>query len=179
MPKRIGLDGKDAALIAALQTNARSTFEELAKKVDLTANAVRARLLRLLASGHVAGFTTHLGKSALRPAFAAFVDLEFVHLSAADQAALAEKLVAIPMVAGAWMISGAQCLRVYLASDEWAGARQLETLLHRHGYAVRVTRVEVIIDELLHARGTQIGAFDLAHLDQSGTTETHPETHRA
>jgi DNA-binding Lrp family transcriptional regulator len=176
MPKRTGLDGKDTALIAALQANARGTFEELGKRVGLTANAVRGRLGRLLASGHIAGFTTRLGTSALRPAFAAFVDIEFESLTVAEQAALERRLVSKPMVAGAWKISGAQCLRVHLASDDWTAIRQLETALSDGGHAIRVVRTDIIVDELLVTRGPQIAAFDLPHLDQSGTATSHSET---
>jgi Lrp/AsnC family transcriptional regulator, leucine-responsive regulatory protein len=178
VPKRKGLDGKDAALIAALQLNARGTYEDLAKHIGLTANAVRARLSRLLGSGHIAGFTAQMGRSALRPAFEAFVDLEFERLTGAEITALEERLIAMPTIAGAWIISGAQCIRVHLASDDRAAVRHLETTLSSEGHLVRIARTDVIVDVLLPDRGPQIAAFDLPHLDQTGTAPSHRETAR-
>jgi hypothetical protein len=45
-----------------------------------------------------AGFTTHLGKAALRPSYAAFFDIEFAQLTAEEQAALNRKLIALQQI---------------------------------------------------------------------------------
>jgi len=45
------LDGKDLEIIAALQTNGRASYADLAKGIDLSQAAIRLRVNRLLDSG--------------------------------------------------------------------------------------------------------------------------------
>ena len=66
------IDETDHALIALLAENARLPVADLARRLDLARSTVQARLERLEARGHIAGYTIRRG-AALRPALRATV----------------------------------------------------------------------------------------------------------
>jgi Lrp/AsnC family leucine-responsive transcriptional regulator len=73
MTSETELDELDLRLLAALQSNARSTFAELGAAVGLKAPAVHERVRRLEARGFVLGYTARLDGRRLGLELTAFV----------------------------------------------------------------------------------------------------------
>ena len=59
------LDGKDEAILAALQLDGRATFAEIGKQVGLSASSVHDRVRRLERSGAIKGYRIEVDPQAL------------------------------------------------------------------------------------------------------------------
>jgi Lrp/AsnC family transcriptional regulator, leucine-responsive regulatory protein len=59
------LDGKDEAILAALQQDGRATFAEIGKQVGLSASSVHDRVRRLERSGAIRGYRIEVDPEAL------------------------------------------------------------------------------------------------------------------
>jgi DNA-binding Lrp family transcriptional regulator len=69
------LDALDRALLAALQTNARESTAELARRLGVARTTVVARLARLERDGVILGYTVRLGRDVAETAIDAYVGI--------------------------------------------------------------------------------------------------------
>lgn len=74
------LDSVDASLLALVQSDARLSYREIARRIGMSTPAVAERIRRLEASGVIAGYTARVDRTALGRGIGAFVNL-----SVADQ----------------------------------------------------------------------------------------------
>ncbi|MBS0126105.1 Lrp/AsnC family transcriptional regulator [Thetidibacter halocola] len=126
------IDDTDRALIACLAENARLPVADLARRLGIARSTVQARLERLEARGHIAGYTLKRGPG-LRPALRATVLISIEPRSGPEVLA---RLKAMPMVESVHTTSGRVDLIVTLSADT---TEQLDETLDRIG-AVRGVR---------------------------------------
>jgi DNA-binding Lrp family transcriptional regulator len=69
------LDALDRGLIAALQTHARESTAELARRLGVARTTVVARLARLEREGVIVGYTVRLGRDVTETAIDAYVGI--------------------------------------------------------------------------------------------------------
>jgi len=115
------LDDRNRKLLAALLKNPRSSVAMLARRVDLSAPAVRERLLRLEEAGVIKGWRLELDAAALGYPIAVIVRVRPMPGQLPKIAKLAQTM---PQVTECHRITGEDCflLRVYLKSlDELDG----------------------------------------------------------
>lgn len=73
------MDQIDWKIIILLQKNARITFSQLSKKVNLTAPAVSERILKLEEKGIINGYTARINLDQLGYKVICFVNIEVAH----------------------------------------------------------------------------------------------------
>ena len=71
------LDGTDAAILAALQADGRSSMKDVAAGVSMSASAVTERVRRLEERGVIAGYSAFVDPAAVGHAILAFVRLRY------------------------------------------------------------------------------------------------------
>jgi len=71
----VTLDQIDAAIVARLRADARSSYAEIGEAVGLSAPAVKRRVDRMLAAGTIRGFTAVMDPAALGWTTEAYVEL--------------------------------------------------------------------------------------------------------
>jgi Lrp/AsnC family leucine-responsive transcriptional regulator len=137
------IDGIDDKILMILQSNARTSNAEIARRVGLAPSAVLERIRRLERDGVVLGYTTRLDPAAVARGTLAFV---FVQAESRPfDRSLGGQLAEIPEVLEVHEIAGEDCLLVKLRcrSNE-----ELGRLLHeRIGSlaAVRRTRTTIAL----------------------------------
>jgi DNA-binding Lrp family transcriptional regulator len=110
------LDQLDAAIVALLRADARSSYAEIGDAVGLSAPAVKRRVDRMLATGAIRGFTTLVDPAALGWTTEAFVELYC--LDRTSPATIRAALARFPEVVSASTVTGeADAILRVLASD--------------------------------------------------------------
>lgn len=73
----LGMDAKDDKILGLLRANARSSFSELGRRVQLSTNAVAARVRRMEQEGTIVGYTVQTGGDvpAARGGLEVFIDV--------------------------------------------------------------------------------------------------------
>jgi len=107
------LDDRNRKLLAALMKNPRSTIATLARRVGLSAPAVRERLLRLEESGVIRGWRVELDPAALGYPIAILVRVRPMPGQLPKIAKLAQSM---PQVTECHRVTGEDCflMRLYL-----------------------------------------------------------------
>lgn len=98
------LDEIDIRLLAALQRDGRSTIENLARLVKLSARACLERVRRLEAAGIISGYQAVVELDALSRPITVFA--EIVLEKQAQQGEFERKLAAIAEIVECWEVSG-------------------------------------------------------------------------
>lgn len=93
------LDALDVRILRLLEANGRTSYEELARRVHLSANAVRGRVQRLTRRGVIRGVHADVDWDGGSPRIEALIDIRL--RAGADDAAFERAAVALP---GAVMI---------------------------------------------------------------------------
>lgn len=145
---RIHLDATDTALLAALQSNAHLTAQELGEKLNLSPSQAGRRRQRLEAEGFITAYTAKLDARRLGLTVQGFVQ---VHLSThrPEPAASFARLVrTTPQITSAWTMTGDAdyLLRVYCADLQDLN-RLLHEVLLRHDAVARV-HSQIVMDQL-------------------------------
>ncbi|HEX6508768.1 MAG TPA: Lrp/AsnC family transcriptional regulator [Chloroflexota bacterium] len=111
------LDQRNVELLRLLSADPRMTVSELARRVGMSAPAVRERLQKLEESGVIRGYRLELDPKALGYPIVAFVRVRPMPGALPKIAALAESL---PQVTEAYRITGEDCfiIKVYLDALE-------------------------------------------------------------
>ena len=123
----MALDPTDRALLALLQTNARESTANLARKLGIARTTVVARLARLERSGAIVGYTARLGQDDTRPQVRAHVGIT---LQARSSAAVIRRLEQLPELLQLSSVSGEFDYIAILRADSTA---RLDALLDEIG----------------------------------------------
>ncbi len=121
------LDDTDLRLLAALQTNAHLTAQELGEALNLSPSQAGRRRQRLEACGIIAGYRARLNPGRLGLSVQAFVQVQMATHAPAEVKAFTRIVDLRPEIVSAWTLTGEAdyLLRVYC--DNLAA---LNTLLH-------------------------------------------------
>lgn len=120
------LDDVDQRIIAALISDARTTYAEIGQAVSLSAPAVKRRVDRLRSVGVIRGFTAVVDPKAVGWTTEAFVELFCTGRTTPAQITMATKRH--PEVVGAYTVSGEADALVHLRA---ADIQHLEQVLER------------------------------------------------
>jgi Lrp/AsnC family leucine-responsive transcriptional regulator len=100
------LDRIDLRILEELQSNARISIAELAKRVALTATPCARRVQLLEAAGFIRAYATLLDQAALGLPVNAFVEVRLVRESKAEVAEFESAMNRYPEVMECWAMSG-------------------------------------------------------------------------
>ena len=108
-------DARDAQLLRLLQADARSSVSALARRMGMSAPAVRERMARLEDAGVIRGYRLDVDAAALGWPIQAYVRIRPMP---GKLSKLAELATAMPQVAECHRITGEDCLilRIYVRS---------------------------------------------------------------
>ena len=136
------MDSVDRRLLDALRANARATYAELARLVNLSAPAVHERVAKLEAAGVITGYHAAVAVESLGFAINALIGI-FVN-DRADTDDLAAALAALPAVEHCWFVAGEETFVVKVRVPDVAGLeRAIRTLNAINGVAR--TRTTVVL----------------------------------
>lgn len=159
------IDGIDSKILMNLQSNARISNAEIARRVGLAPSAVLERIRRLERDGVLRGYTARIAPATLDRGTLAFV---FVQAETPPfDRSVGEQLAAIPEVLEVHEIAGDDCLLVKLrcASNEALGALLKERIGALPG--VRRTRTTIALSTLRES--TELRGFTGDDATRGGT----------
>ncbi len=117
------MDETDRKLLAALRTNARSTFADLARQVGLSAPAVHERVGKLEASGVITGYHAAIAPEALGYAVNGLIGIFIT--DSADTEQIADSLAAVPQVEDCWFVAGEETFIVKVCVPDVGGLEKV------------------------------------------------------
>ncbi|OZM71312.1 AsnC family transcriptional regulator [Amycolatopsis antarctica] len=143
------MDSIDKGIVSCLVANARASYADIGKSVNLSTPAVKRRVDRLLRTGVLRGFTAVVDPEALGWATEALVDI-FCRNNVAPER-IREHLEPFAEIAAAYTVTGAANVVVHLRARDIG---KLETVLERlRGLdMVERTTSTVILSTLLDRR---------------------------
>src|SRR3954465_15264187 len=155
MPDLLRVDDVDRKILSCLVEDARSTYDDVGRRVSLSAPAVKRRVDRLRERGVVRGFTALVDPARLgAPAAARATTEAVIELFYAPGIGLdvvRDSLRPLPEVVEAWSVTGdADCIVRVRARDP----QDLERIimeLQREASVVR-TRSQIIMSRLIERR---------------------------
>jgi Lrp/AsnC family leucine-responsive transcriptional regulator len=119
------MDEIDSRILALLSEDGRRSFDDIARRVALSAPAVKRRVDRLRASGTLQGVTLDAVTASLRR---------------------------VPEVVEAWSVSGEPDAIAHVRTRDNADLERLIRGLQADGAVVR-TRSQIVLSRLVHRRG--------------------------
>jgi DNA-binding Lrp family transcriptional regulator len=141
------LDDIDRLILDRLRQNARESASSIAKRVNLTASAVRRRIARLERSGVIDRYTVSIKHDELGASIEAFVELSFA--GDVDVHAILEKVMQRPEVREAMTITGETDALVRIRVRDLPHLRQLVMHLRTSG-PVLTCQTRVILGRWWH-----------------------------
>jgi DNA-binding Lrp family transcriptional regulator len=141
------MDDADRKIIALLVEDGRRTYDDIARRVSLSAPAVKRRVDKLRGRGAVRGFTAVVDHAALGDRTEALVELFFAPGTLLD--AVAETLRRHPEVVEAWSVTGEADAIARVRTQDNADLERLIMELQRDGHVQR-TRSQVVLSRLVH-----------------------------
>lgn len=143
------IDDVDRRILACLVEDGRSTYDDVGKRVALSAPAVKRRVDRLRERGVLRGFTALVDPAALGATTEALIELFYAPGIGLEQ--VRESLRPLPEVVEAWSVTGdADCIvRVRATSPQDLERVIME--LQRESSVVR-TRSQIIMSRLIERR---------------------------
>ncbi|MEA2304573.1 MAG: hypothetical protein QOH43_1853 [Solirubrobacteraceae bacterium] len=144
------MDDTDRKILALLTDDARRTYDDVARRVSLSAPAVKRRVDRLRSDGTLRGFTAVVDHAALGYATEALVELFYG--TGIQLAEVAASLRARPEVVEAWSVTGEADAIARVRTRDNADLERLIIDLQRDGAVVR-TRSQVVLSRLVLRRG--------------------------
>jgi DNA-binding Lrp family transcriptional regulator len=144
------MDDTDRQILALLTEDGRRTFDDIAKRVSLSAPAIKRRVDRLRKDGTLQGFTAVVDHEALGYGAEALVELFYGPGVTLD--AVAASLRRVPEVVEAWSVTGEADAIARVRTRDNADLERLIRSLQADGTVVR-TRSQVVLSRLVHRRG--------------------------
>lgn len=140
------MDELDRRILAHLLTHARASFQEIGAGVGLSAPAVKRRVDKMVAAGHITGFAAVVNPAALGWRTEAYV--EVFYRDNISPAELRRSLEPIPQVVGVWTIAGEADALVHVMAADMA---EIEATVERIRDNARVgrTRSNIVMSRLL------------------------------
>lgn len=146
------MEQTDRAIVAALCTDGRLSYTELAERVGLSVSAVHQRVRRLEQRGVITGYAARFDHEALGSPLTAFVAIRPFDPSQPDDSP--ERLAHLPEVESCYSVAGEDS---YLLLVRTAGPTDLERLLQDIRSAANVTtRTTVVLSTPYEGRPPQI-----------------------
>jgi Lrp/AsnC family leucine-responsive transcriptional regulator len=143
------MDQVDRLLLDALRANARATYAELARVVNLSAPAAHERVAKLEAAGVITGYHAAVAPEALGYATSALIGIFIT--DSADTEEIAAALTAIPVAEECWFVAGEETfvvkVRVADVPALEAAIRELNAIK-----GVARTRTTVVLSTKLERR---------------------------
>jgi Lrp/AsnC family leucine-responsive transcriptional regulator len=138
------VDGIDRELVTALVADGRLTYQQLARRVLLSANSTADRVRRLRSSGVIAGFHAEVDLAALGRSLQALTDLKLRESVPREE--FEEALAGVPQVQGAVHTTGEYDYQLRLACT---GTADLEEVVDRlRVLGAREVQSRVVLGEL-------------------------------
>ncbi len=139
------IDDIDAQIVALLRENARRSYQDIGKRVSLSAPAVKRRVDRLEREGVIRGYTATVDPAAFGWHTHAFVELFCEgRMSGAE---VRDAVAAHPEVEGAYTIAGAPSAIIHVRATDTAHLEQaLERIRETPG--VLRTQTQVVLSTL-------------------------------
>jgi DNA-binding Lrp family transcriptional regulator len=145
------VDGIDHKIVALLVEDARRSYDDIGRRVSLSAPAVKRRVDRLRRDGAVRGFTAVVDHAALGAATEALVELFYAPGTLLD--AVADTLRRHPEVVEAWSVTGEADAIARVRTQDNADLERLIMELQRDGHVVR-TRSQIVMSRLVERART-------------------------
>src|SRR5689334_12892804 len=140
------MDAVDAQIVALLVEDARRPYGDIARRVSLSAPAVKRRVDRLRASGALRGFTAVIDHASLGSATEALVELFFAPGTLLDE--VAQTLDRHPEVVEAWSVTGEPDAVARVRTRDNADLERVIMEIQREGPVER-TRSQVVLSQLV------------------------------
>jgi Lrp/AsnC family leucine-responsive transcriptional regulator len=140
------MDGVDRNILALLVQDGRRTYDDIARRVALSAPAVKRRVDRLRRSGALRGFTAVVDHAALGDRTEALIELFFTPGTQLEE--VASTLRGYPEVVEAWSVTGEADAIARARTRDNADLERLIMELQRDGLVQR-TRSQVVLSQLI------------------------------
>ncbi len=140
------MDAIDRQILALLVEDGRRTYDDVARRVTLSAPAVKRRVDKLRASGALRGFTVVVDHAVLGDQTEALIELFFTPGTLLDQ--VAETLRAVPEVVEAWSVTGEADAIARVRTHDNADLERVIMELQQDGLVQR-TRSQVVLSRLV------------------------------
>ncbi len=140
------MDAVDRQILALLLEDGRRTYDDIARRVSLTAPSVKRRVDRLRAEGALRGFTAVVDHAALGWQTEALVELFYRPGTTLDE--VAHTLREHPEVVEAWSVTGEADAIARVRTADNSDLERLIIDLQRNGMVER-TRSQVVLSRLV------------------------------
>lgn len=139
------MDSIDRELLALLLENGRATYQDLGRRVRLSANSVAERVRRLQTSGTIRGYHADLNLETFGRSMQMVSDIRL--RETVDRKAFEKQLHEVPQVIGAMRLTGEYD---YLLRMACADAHEFETVIDRlkAELGVREVRSRLLLHEV-------------------------------
>ena len=145
------MDDPDRQILALLVEDGRRTYDDIGRRVSLSAPAVKRRVDRLRRDGALRGFTAVIDHAAFGDSTEALVELFFSPGTLLDQ--VADTLREHPEVVEAWSVTGEADAIARVRTHDNAHLERLIMELQRDGLVER-TRSQVVLSRLVNDEAT-------------------------
>lgn len=143
------MDDIDEQILALLEEDARRTFDDIGRNVNLSAPAVKRRVDKLRRLGTIRGFTTLIDYEARGWGIEALTHLYYVGGATKGQAL--ESLLRHEEVVEAWMVTGEADVIAHVRTRDAASLEEL-LLEFKKDRLVERTRTEIVLSQLIAPR---------------------------
>ncbi|OLE36066.1 MAG: AsnC family transcriptional regulator [Actinobacteria bacterium 13_1_20CM_3_68_9] len=140
------MDALDRKILSLLVEDGRRTYDDIARRVSLSAPSVKRRIDRLREQGAIEGFTAVVDHGAIGWNTEALVELFYRPGTTLDE--VAETLRDHPEVVEAWSVTGDADAIARVRAEDNAALERLIMDLQRNGLVVR-TRSQVVLSRLV------------------------------
>ena len=141
------MDAIDRQILALLVDDGRRTYDDIARRVSLSAPAVKRRIDRLRQDGSLRGFTAVLDHAALGDTTEALIELFFA--AGTQLGEVAATLHRHPEVVEAWSVTGEADAIARVRTHDNGDLERLIMELQCDGLVQR-TRSQVVLSRLVH-----------------------------
>jgi DNA-binding Lrp family transcriptional regulator len=140
------VDDTDRRILALLSQDGRRTYDDVARRVALSAPAVKRRIDRMRADGILRGFTALVDHAALGARTEALIELFYTPGVLLDE--VARRLQRHPEVIEAWSVTGDADAIARVRTRDNHDLERLISELQSDGTVVR-TRTQVVMSALV------------------------------
>ena len=147
------MDAVDRRILSLLVEDGRRTYDDIARRVSLSAPSVKRRVDRLRERGALEGFTAVVDHGAMGWNTEALVELFYRPGTTLDE--VGKTLREHPEVVEAWSVTGEADAIARVRTEDNAGLERLIMDLQRKGLVVR-TRSQVVLSRLVSRSGEGI-----------------------
>jgi DNA-binding Lrp family transcriptional regulator len=144
------MDATDRRILSLLLEDGRRTYDDIGRRVKLSAPSVKRRVDRLRAAGALRGFTAIVDQSALGWGTEALIELFYRPGTTLDE--VTRTLRDHPEVVEAWSVTGDADAIARVRTEDNADLERLIIDLQRNGLVER-TRSQVVLSRLVHHGG--------------------------